>query len=71
MTIKNPFMAKLLIKVLRLETLKVSFVYEKDIYDEDLTKLGFLNQVKGEFNEQAKLFNEELDEQIEEASRSI
>ena len=64
-------MAKLLIKVLRLETLKVSFVYEKNIYDEDLTKLGFLNQVKGEFNEQAKLFNEELDEQIEEASRSI
>lgn len=47
MTIKNPTLAKIVIKLFRLETLKVSFVYEKDIYDQDLTLLGFLNQVKG------------------------
>ena len=68
MTIKNPIAVKLLKKLLRLRTYKVEFSFEKEIYDKDLTKLAFLNNVRGEFDEQVSIFREQLDKEIEDAS---
>lgn len=68
MTIKNPMLVKLLKKLLRLKTYKVEFIYEKEIYDKDLTELAFLNTARREFDEQSKEFIEDLDKAIEEAS---
>lgn len=69
MSIKNPIVAKILIKLLRLKTLKVQFIYEKEIFDSELTRLAFFNKVKMEFDEQSEKFREQLDKAIEEASR--
>lgn len=43
---------------------KVEFIFIKESYDKDLTVLGFLNQMKAEFNEQADKFNEQLEREI-------
>lgn len=59
---------KILKKLLKLKTYKVEFVYEKEIYDKDLTELAFLNTARREFDEQSKLFLEDIDKSIEEAS---
>ena len=67
MRITNNLLGRIVVKALGLKPMSVRFEYRKDIYDEELTKLGFLNQVKGEFNEQAALFNEAIDEEIEAA----
>lgn len=69
MTIKNKYLVNILVWVLRLQMNKVDFTYKKELYDSDVTTLAFLNKVKGEFNEQVDLFNEELDAKIDEVSR--
>lgn len=61
-------MVKILKKLLRLKTFKVEFTYLKEIYDKDLTELGFLNKARMEFDEQSKLFLEDLDREIEKVS---
>lgn len=64
MTIRNPLMVKLLKKLLKLQTYSVDFRYEKEVYDKDLTKLAFLNNVRKEFDEQVRLFREQLNKEI-------
>lgn len=68
MTIRNPALVWILIKIFNLKPYKVDFRFEREILDEDVTLLGFLNQVKEDFNVQADEFNKDLDEAIEEAS---
>ena len=66
LVIKSPIVMRVLAKIFNLEPMSVNFKYERSVYDSDVTKLGFLNQVKEEFNEQAKAFNKRLNEEIEE-----
>lgn len=61
---------KKLSDVLHLSTMYVNFTYQKLSFDKDMTKLGFLNKVKGEFNDQVEKFNEQLEQEIKEASSS-
>ena len=64
MTIENPIAVKLLKKLLKLRTYRVEFSYEKEIYDKDLTKLAFLNNVRREFDEHVSEFRKKLNEEI-------
>lgn len=66
MTIRNKYLVWLVVKIMKLQPYKVNFVFEKEIYDKDITKLGFLNQVKHEFNEQVEIFRDELEVAIRE-----
>lgn len=61
-------MVKILKRLLRLKTFKVEFTYLKEIYDKELTELAFLNKARMEFDEQSKLFLEDLDKEIEQVS---
>ena len=66
MTIRNPIAVKLLKKLLRLRTYKAEFSYEKEIYDKELTKLAFLNNVRTEFDEQVSEFRQKLNKEIQD-----
>lgn len=68
MTIRNKFLMWIVCKALRLQPYKVQFIYEKEIWDPEITKLGFLNNVKHEFNANVDDFHKQLEDEIEKAS---
>lgn len=70
MTIRNKYLIWLVVRVLNLKPYKVDFHYLRETYDKDITKLGFLNQVKVHFNENVDDFNRQLDEEIEKALKN-
>jgi hypothetical protein len=55
---------------LKLRTYSVEFIYEKEVYDKDLTKLAFLNTVRREFDEQVHEFRAKLNKEILEETGS-
>lgn len=67
MRITNKYLVSFIAWLFRLEMKKVHFVYIKEIYDEDVSTLAFLNQVKGEFNERVEEFRDELEGEIKKA----
>ena len=71
LVIKSPIVMRVLAKIFNLEPMSVNFRYEKSVYDNDVTRLGFLNQVREEFNEQVKAFNSRLNQEIEEEVSDI
>ena len=69
MKITNKVLVWIIVKTLRLKPYKVNFQYIREFYDPDVTALGFLNQVKGDFNVQVEEFRQQLDDEIEKASK--
>lgn len=64
MVIKNKFIGKILTKLLRIEPYSLRFVFVKEIFDPELTKLAFLHQSLNEFNEKAEEFRNAIEEEI-------